>query len=301
LNINDECGLLYLCHTNSNDLAKRACSLNTSLKEIRIATHSSDMKVALGIALSSPNVEAVTIHVRRRAPSLNDVTAVAQVLRGATRLLSLTIEGFDMNSDMAVAFAAAFHGSRAIETLIMKRSAMSATGVVSFVEALPHDHSLETIVFDERGFNNYDSVSIVRALCHTPLKVLSVVVDNCNWELIYEISQEICTRIVQTLKENEHSFTKLELFPDSQHTPWQNAIELEIDLLTWKNRLRVEKDTWVDQFLEQDAHTRETLFRAALERANMVDSERFSKAPNMLFYLIQAVPDSIAQAVWHVH
>jgi hypothetical protein len=122
LNINDECGLLYLCHTNWTDLAKRACSLNTSLKDIRIATPSSDMKVAVGIALSSPNVEAVTIYVW--SPSLNDVTAVAQVLRVATRLLSLTIEGFYMYSDTAVAFAAAFHGSRAIKTLIMKRSAM---------------------------------------------------------------------------------------------------------------------------------------------------------------------------------
>lgn len=67
----------------------------------------------------------------------------------------------------------------------------------------------------------------------------------------------------------------------------------EIDLLTWENRLHVEKDKWIDGFLEQDAPAQEILF-LAMKRAKEVDNEQFSKAPNMLFDLIKESPDLIA-------
>jgi hypothetical protein len=117
---------------------------------------------------------------------------------------------------------------------------------------------------------------------------------NSSW--YNEISQEGCTRIIQAVKENEHSLTKLDLFRDSQVSPWHNFVRLEIEQLTWNNRLQVEKDAWVNRFLEQDAPTKELLFRA-LERAKKVDNEQFSKAPNMLFYLVKESPDFIVQAI----
>jgi hypothetical protein len=80
------------------------------------------------------------------------------------------------------------------------------------------------------------------------------------------------TRIIHTLKENEHSFIKLDLFPDDADLLWQNKIRLEIDLLTWENHLQVEKDAWVDRLLEQDAPNKELLL-LALERTHKVDNE----------------------------
>ena len=108
------------------------------------------------------------------------------------------------------------------------------------------------------------------------------------------MTQNGCRRIIETLKNtNGHCFTKLDLFQDYHVFPWQNNIRLEIDFLTWNNRLQVEKDMWVNQFL--DIHTTELLF-FALERAKKVDSKQFSKAPNMLFYLIKESPDLIARS-----
>jgi hypothetical protein len=67
-------------------------------------------------------------------------------------------------------------------------------------------------------------------------------------------------------------------------------------MLTWENRLQVEKDTWVDRFLEQHTSSRELLF-LALERAKNVDNQQFSKAPNLLFHLIKESPELMAQAI----
>jgi hypothetical protein len=197
-----------------------------------------------------------------------------------------------MESDMAAAFATAFQGNQTIKTLSLRHMCVHAPGALALVEALPHDHALEVLVLDEHEFDDDCSVRIVRTVCHTPLKVLSL----ANSSGHSEISQEGCTRIIQTLKENEHSLTKLDLFRDSRHSPWHNFIRLEIDKRTWNNRLQVEKETWVDQFLVQDSPTKELLFRA-LERAKKVDKEQFSKAPNILFYLIKEAPDFIVQAI----
>ena len=65
---------------------------------------------------------------------------------------------------------------------------------------------------------------------------------------------------------------------------------------TWNNHLRAEKESWLDQFLGQDAPSQELLF-LALERAKKVDTERFFKAPNILFHLIKEIPALIAQAL----
>ena len=193
-----------------------------------------------------------------------------------------------MDSDCIAAFVPAFHGNRTIKTVSMRCRAISRAGAVSFVKMLPQDHCVESINFDENRLDDDSAVTIVQTLSHTPLKVLSLKEN--------EISQEGDTRIIRALQDNEYSFTKLELFNDSQHSSWHNFIRLEIDRLTWGNQLQVEKLTWVDLFLEQEAISREMIF-LALERAKRVDNERFSNAPNMLNYLIREIPDSIAQAV----
>jgi hypothetical protein len=167
------------------------------------------------------------------------------------------------------------------------------------VEALPHDHSLETIIFALVSFDDDTAVSIVRTLCRKHLKNLSFVDKTIKRNHLLadnSISQDGYERIIQILKENEHSFVKLDLFRDSQDSPWQNKIRLEIDMLTGENRLQVEKDTWVNRFLEQDTPSKELLFRA-LERAKNLDNAQFSKAPNILFYLIMESPELIAQAI----
>ena len=217
---------------------------------------------------------------------------MTQVISMNSNLQSLTIEGFQMDFNEGVAFAAAFQGNITIKTLTMIwHDWIRWTGAVSFVEALPQGHSLETIAF--RGALNEDSaVSIIRSLCHTPLKVLLL-----KGRLL---NQKGCERIVQILRENEHSFAKLDLFSECKDFPWQNKIRLEIEKLTWKNRLQVEKDTWADRFLEHNNPSQELLF-LALERAKKVDSIQFFKAPNMLFYLIKEIPDLIAAAIRDGH
>lgn len=170
-----------------------------------------------------------------------------------------------MNAARGTALAAAFHENRTIKTLTMRKTALrSGGGAASFVEALPQRHSLETINFDENGIEDDFAVRIVRTLCPTPLKTLSLVGN--------AITRRGCARIVDALKKNEHSFTVLELFQNSQHSsPWQNEIRLDIDMLTWENQLQVEKDTWVDLFLDQNDHTQQMFF-LALERAKRVDN-----------------------------
>jgi hypothetical protein len=212
---------------------------------------------------------------------------MAEMLHVDTKLNSLTIEELHINSDTGAAFAAVFHGDQTIKTLTMRIGAIDASGAVSFVEALPQNHSLEVIKFGYNRFDNESVVSIVRTLCHKRLKGL-LLADSREWS--GRISQYCCTRIIHTLKENDHSFTKLVLFRDSQDSQWQNKIRLEIDNITWKNRLQVEKYTWVDRFLDQDASTQNLLFCTALERANEVDNKPFSKSPNMLYYLIKESP-----------
>jgi hypothetical protein len=269
----------YLYH-DAKDLAKSALSLNTSLKDIRIATYT--LGIALDIAMASPNLEALSIRTITyyRIPSIEAIKALAQVLSVDTKLRFLTIEEFNMDSHRGTVLAAAFQKNQTIKTLIMRRHAISPAGAVSFVKALPHTHSLETIAFDFCGIDDDSAVTIIRTLCHTPVKALSLV-DN-------DISQYGYESIVQTLQENKHSLTKLELFNDSQNYPWYNVIRLEIDKLTWDNKLQAERDAWVDRVLDDDAHTEEMVC-FALERANRVDKDRFSDAPNMLYYLIKAI------------
>jgi hypothetical protein len=246
------------------------------------------LKDTLELVLASPNLQALTVRCEFK-PSITDLTNMAQVLRINRNLHSLTVERFYMDSDLGIAFAAIFHGNEAIKTLTMRQHAVKQTGAVSFVEALPHDHNLETIIFDGNSFDDDHVLSIVRTLCHKHLKTLSLL--NTS-----RVSQDGYERIVQTLKENDHSFTKLDLFQDSEDSPWQNKIRLDIDMLTWENRVQVEKDIWVNRFLEQHTSSREVLF-LALERAKKVDNERFSKAPNLLFHVIKEAPELIEQAI----
>jgi hypothetical protein len=291
LNFEGDIGFCFI-EDIQEDRARRAFSLNTSLKDIRI-TKTDWSTSLLDIVMASPNLEFMTIRFdSNQSVSIEAFTAMVQVLCGHMNLHSLTIVGFQMDSDIAAAFATAFQGNQTIKTLIMRRDSVHATSAVSFVESLPHDNALEVLVFDEHEFNDDSLVRIVRTVCRTRLKVLSLATSSGH----SEISQEGCTRIIQTLNENEHSLTKLDLFRDSQDSMWHNFARLEIEHLTWNNRLQVEKETWIDQFLNQDATTKELLFRA-LERAKKVDNEQFSKAPNILFYLIKESPDFIAEAI----
>jgi hypothetical protein len=288
-------GVHDLLFEDAEDLIKRALSLNTSLKVIRIDTYG-DPRFALDIALSSPTLQALTICVcvdgRYYVPSIDTIHAFAQVLRVDTKLHSLTIEGFNMNAERGAALAAAFHQNRTIKTLTMRKTAFrSGGGTVSFIEALPQRHYLEAINFDENGIEDEWAVRIVSTLCPTPLKTLSLIGN--------VITRRGCARIVDALKRNKHSFTMLELFQSSQHSSaWQNEIRLDIDMLTWENQLQVEKDTWIDLFLDQNDHTQQMIF-LALERAKRADNERFSDAPSMVFYLVKEIPDLIVQSILH--
>jgi hypothetical protein len=281
-------------YRGANDRFTRALSLNTSLKQIRIHTDDRLWGI-LDIIMVSPNLEALTIRYRD-SPSIEEIRAMVQVLRMVSKVLSLTIEGrFVMDSDGGTAFAKAFQGNQTINTLIfMGRYTIVGNGAVSFVKALSRDHSLEAIVFDDIGFDDDSAVTIIRTLSHTPLKVLSLLpVHN-------QVTPNGGTRIIHTLRENEHSFIKLDLFPDDADLLWQNKIRLEIDLLTWENHLQVEKDAWVDRLLKQDAPNKELLL-LALERAQKVDNERFSKAPDMLFHLIKELSDLVVRAIRDRH
>jgi hypothetical protein len=326
--------------------ARRAFGLNTSLEDIRINDFNWSTSL-LDIVMASPNLQFLTIRYNEWGsgrPSVEDITAMMQMLCGHVNLHSLTFEGFQMDSDTAAAFATAFQGNQTIKSLIMRRDSVNATSAVSFVAALPHDHalevlvfeehelldsnmaaafatafqgnqtiktlmmsypvptatvsfvealshdhSLETIIFDRNCFHDDHVVSIVRTLSRKHLKTLSLLNN-------YTVSEGGYERIVQTLKENDHGFIRLDLFQDSEDSPWQNNIRLEIEKLTWKNRLQFEKDAWVNRFLAQDAPIKELIFRA-LERVKKVDNEQFSKAPNMLFYLVKESPDFIVQAI----
>jgi hypothetical protein len=281
---------------------KRTLITNTSVKHLHLHLFSNTVPgwvtEVVDIVRASQNLEALTLNTDVRL-SIANIADMVQGLCFCVRmnlpmnLHSLTIERFQMNSDRAAAFAAAFQANQTIKILIMRCNAIKKDAGVSFVEALPHDHNLETIIFDRNSFDDDHALSIVRTLCHKHLKNLSLLIN-------HRISQDGYERIIQLLKENEHSFIKLDLFQDSKDSPWHKKIRLEIDVLTWENRLQVEKDTWVDRFLEPDACTKELLF-LALERAKKLDNERSSKAPNMLFYLIKESPDLIAQAIRDGH
>lgn len=290
LNIEDEQG--FLSFPDAKDRVTRALSLNTSLKDVRILAHSSMMD-AIDIIMACPSLEALSIRGHYN-PSNMDFTAMLQVFRHDTKLHSLTIENIIIEDDRSAAFGALFQENKTIKTLIMRNVFIDASSTVSFVEALPQDHALEAMVFDGNlhVFNDEAVVHVIQTLCHTPLKALSLVAGI----QISEISQNGCTRIIQTLKENKHSFTKLDLFQNALYAPWHNFMQLEIEKLTWENHLQVQKDRWVDQFLEHDTPTKDLLF-FALERAKKVDNnEQVSKAPNMVFYIVKELPDLIAQA-----
>ena len=288
-------GVHDLLFEDAEDFIKRALSLNQSLKVIRIDTFG-DPRFALDIALSSPYLQTLTVCVcvdgRYYVPSIDTIHAFAQVLRVDTKLRSLTIEGFNMNAERGTALAAAFHENRTIKTLTMRKTAFrSGGGVVSFIEALPQRHHLEAINFDENGIEDEFALRMVRMLCTTPLKTLSLVGN--------AITRRGCERIVDVLKKNKHNLTKLELFQNSQRwSTWQNQIRLDIDRLTWENQLQVEKDSWVDLFLDQNDYTQQMFF-LALERAKRVDNERLSSVPNMVFHLVKEIPDFIVQSILH--
>ena len=286
LNIDDYLGLPPSLFED----AITALSRNTSLRDIRI-TLCSGLSNSLDIIMSSPNLQALTIRTISDdyLPSVDEITALARVLHVNTKLHSLTVEGFMMDCDEATAFSRAFHVNRTIKTLTMRYLAISAAGAVCFAQALPQNHSLESIVFDTNWIDDNSAVRIVHSLCSTPLKALSLVGSSA-------MTPFGCGKIIRTLLVNKHNFTKLELFYDCQDSPWQNNIRRDIDILTWHNQLQVEKHTWADWFLNQNNRTRERICLYALERAKKVDKDRFSKAPNMLFYLVREMPDLIAQS-----
>jgi hypothetical protein len=133
---------------------KRALSLNTPLKDIRIVTHRSLYRAALHFAMSSSSLQDLTLLVSdhlhltlvpghcqrprvqylrgRRLDTIKDTRALVQDLAIGTTLCSFTLEGPNMDSDLGAAFAIVFHGDHTIKTLTW----MSG---LSFFEALPQD------------------------------------------------------------------------------------------------------------------------------------------------------------------
>lgn len=220
--------------------------------------------------------------------SVDDITAIAEALPSNMKLKTLTLCQWRISLDGGtLVFAGSFHRNQTLTTLrILCGSTIPCTVAALVVEALPQDHNLEAISIRGRGrrhdttmarVDDNSAARIVFALCRTNLKFLSFTGNNL-------ISKVGAARIVQILKENDHCFNKIELFDNDQNSEWQNEIRLE-----------VETNTWAKRFLKiPDARTQEVLLPFALQRAEMVDNERVSKAPDMVYFLVKEKCDLFA-------
>lgn len=209
--------------------------------------------------------------------SVDDITAIAEALPFNMKLKTLTLCQWRISSaGGTLVFAGAFHRNQTLKTLrILCGTTIPGNVAALVVEALPRDHNLEAISIRGRPptmawVDDNSAERIVNALCRTNLKFLSFTGNN----LISKVGAE---RIVKILKNNDNCFNKIEFFDNEQVSDWHNEIRLEI-----------EKNTWAKRFLKiSDTRTQEVLLPFALKRAEKVDNERPSKAPDMVLYLVK--------------
>jgi hypothetical protein len=160
------------------------------------------------------------------------------------------------------------------------------------------------------------------------LSVQRLVFTNCY------IDEEVAAIFVEALH-GEHNFTEIDLFNDtsvniynrwtSYHQDyeytgnWKKSIAAEIKKLTWSNRFKVDKDTFLHEVLgpasvkekldlldrkigvsclavESSSDNAKLCYRA-MEAANAYDyrNKRTSDSPSMLHSLIREIPDFFLQ------
>jgi hypothetical protein len=142
------------------------------------------------------------------------------------------------------------------------------------------------------------------------------------------VSEEATAFFVEAL-EGEHSFTKIELFEVSggksyttwYKDSWEETITAEIKRLTWTNRFKVDKDTFLHEVLGpasvkdklaslsrrrgvyllsvDSLSDSARLCYGAMEAANIYDYDHklTSDAPSMLYSLIREIPQFFKQFV----
>lgn len=94
----------YLGSANDRVRIRRALSLKTSLKDIRTTMLGRHMRGALAITISSPNLEALTMHTISNYddPGIDKIVDLAWFVERNTKLWSLTIGEFNMDSDQPI-------------------------------------------------------------------------------------------------------------------------------------------------------------------------------------------------------
>jgi hypothetical protein len=220
------------------------------------------------------------------APTVDRViNAFALCMSPIARLHTLALKEFNMDREQAAVFGRMFDKSISItELILLFGSVTNKEGALTFIEALPHDHSLKRIIFGNEWLDDDSSLQIVQSVMNTHIKKLSLRGNH--------LTEEGARRIVEFLKRNkDHSFTNIDLFYaedrfNSPLSPWQRAIEKEVDELTWCNHMVVEKEAWFNKIMAEHDHN-EDLFLRAVQWAEEADDELFCGNPNMLFSVVR--------------
>ena len=186
------------------------------------------------------------------------------------------------------------------------------------IEILHHSQQLESLSFKFCSISNEMAAALMKQL-----SIQRLFFNDCH------ISEEVAAIFVEALQ-GENSFTEIDLFndigvkiynrwyyrQDDEYTHnWQESIAAEIKKLTWSNRFKVDKDTFLHEVLgpasvkekldllyrkrgvsclavELSSDNAKLCYRA-MEAANKYDyrNKRTSDAPSMLHSLIREMPE----------
>jgi hypothetical protein len=190
------------------------------------------------------------------------------------------------------------------------------------IEILQHCRQLESLSFKDRYISEEMAAALMKQLC-----IQRLFFTDCD------ISEQVAAIFVEAL-EGEHSFREIDLFhqqfrkynsrwghrKDNEYTRrWKQTIAGKIKKLTWSNRFKVDKDTFLHEVLGpasvkekldflfwkrgvsglsvQSSSDSEKLWYRAMEAANMYDYRHHltSEAPSMLHSLIREIPQFFSQ------
>jgi hypothetical protein len=192
------------------------------------------------------------------------------------------------------------------------------------IDIVQYSRQLESLSFEGWSISKEMSAALIKQL-----SIQRLFFTDCG------ISEEIAAIFVETL-EGEHSFTKINLFGESgaggkyynrwyyskaaeYKRSWTKEITAEINRLTWTNRFKVDKDTFLHEVLgpasvkdKLASLSRKSgvyllsvdslsdsarLCYGAMEAANIYDYDHklTSDAPSMLYSLIREIPQFFTQ------
>jgi hypothetical protein len=191
-----------------------------------------------------------------------------------------------------------------------------------FINIAKHSQQLETVYFQGLTITKATMSHIL-----TQLPVKEVIFKRCT------ISEEVAQFAVETLKQFDHSFIKVELFDNwvfaapSPWVPadkydWRNWMKSEIDGLTWSNQFRDDCNLFMKELGPGGASEYDKLYSfcykgrvhfhelrtlrcrytdklwyAAMRAAVMYDNEHnpvtVGCTPSMLYSLIREYPDNL--------